>query len=98
MAPVTPCFLVPRQPCPLLLLPCLRFHLCQHRDTVGPGMCPPTSPASPEKFLLVLNVQRKSREWRTPMVIDTLHPNYGLHWGWDLQQLDFTQSFASFGY
>lgn len=27
-----------------------------------------------------------------------LHPNYGLQQGWDLQQLDFTQRFASFGY
>lgn len=58
----------------------------------------PQLPASPEKCRLVLDVQEKSRGWRTSTVIVTLHPNYGMHWGWDLQQLDFPKTFASFGY
>lgn len=31
-------------------------------------------------------------------MIATLCPYYGMHWGWDLQELDFAQTFASFGY
>lgn len=31
-------------------------------------------------------------------MITTLRPNYGMHCSWDLKQLDFAQTFASFRY